>query len=537
MKTYLEKYYWLFFLLVTVFLLYPTFSGGYVFLLDWQIKPFMSFSDIDFWSDTFYQMVSKLLAVFLSFAVFQRVILLATVFLLGITGFHLAKKTGNIYARYFSGLFLIFNPFIYGRVLEQTGIALGCAVFYWFLVYLMDYLDDRNKKNLITASILAGVVSGIFFHSVFFLYFSSVILLVSYLIRKNEPVFVMKTFLAVFAVVFILNLNWLLGMAVKKYDGRIKNMANFSQNDLETFRTREIGDMSIYSTVLSLQGYWGERQNRFVSIQENPVWMPAWLAILCLSLFGLIKTWKTDKWAKPVFILGLLAYILAVGVSSGLTKPVSLFLYDHFPFYIGLRESQKWSGVLVFVFAYFGARGVASFLELKYLEKKPFKHIYWAPLAAVLPVFFSFSMIGGIHEHLKPKQFPAEWYEAKEYLSDSQGKVLFFPWHSYMKFSFAGKNISNPAKSFFGNNVIQARNTEFGSVYTTEFLSDETLLIKKYAEGTTDYSGFAEDMKKSNIHAIILSKTEDWHDYLWLDGQGLEKPIDNEKLIIYEAGE
>ncbi|HPN54295.1 MAG TPA: hypothetical protein PLB52_00015 [Candidatus Moranbacteria bacterium] len=538
MEKVLKKYYKFIFFAIAVFLLYPTFQSGYIFLLDWSVRPEISLADVDWKIDSIVRIINYGLASIVSFGVFQRIYLFAIIFFLGLAGFRLAKNTGNVFAQYFAGIFLIFNPFIYARLVEQPGIALGSLFFFWFLIYFLEYLAEKEKNRKIwAAAILAGLTIASFPHSAFFVATSMVALLTFHFFRNRNWEFILKTMLIVGMGIIILNGNWLFSFA-SGTDGGVGGMRSFSLDDAKAFETKRSGDHSVYYTVLALQGYWGEDQDRFVSIQENPIWMIAFWAIFLLAMFGLAKQFlNKDIFAKPLTLTAVIAYVLAIGIASPIFAPLANFLYDHFPFYIGLRESQKWAVVLVFFYAYFGSWGIKFLWETKKLKGY---RLEIGLLAILLPVIFSFSMIRGMHEHLAPHEFPSEWQAAKKYLQENptDGKILFLPWHLYMEFDFAGKNVATPAKGFFGKNIIQGNNTETGKVYSHS-LDEQTLAIEKYIahKGNPaekiDYADFSKDMEKLGIQKIMLTKTEDWQEYSWLDRMNLKKVLENDKLIIY----
>ncbi|MBA4317848.1 MAG: hypothetical protein C0412_05560 [Flavobacterium sp.] len=548
MEKYLKKYYRLFFFGVAVLLLYPTFQAGYIFSLDGAVMPDVSWADINFKVEPITLILYKIFSIFLSFGLFQRVFLLGVIFFLGTAGFRLAQRTENIYAQYFSGLFLIFNPFIYARLLEQSGIAIGCAAFFWFLIYLLEYLDDGSRKKIIWASVCAGLAISFFLHSAFFVALVLFIFFIFDYLKRKDWKFSGESFLIFWAIVFAINGNWILTAVFKVSETRVSGVQSFRQGDVEAFATRSIGDHSIYTTVLALQGYWGEYQDRFVSIQDNPLWFPAFLLILTLSIFGLVRLqtsaacWDSGcpkDFAKSLFILFLIAFVLAIGAASLLTEFISLWLYENVPFYIGLREPQKWVAVLVFVYAYLGAWGIKYLLGIEKLQNcRKEMGIF----CALLPVIFSFSMIRGMHEYLTPHQFPVEWQEAKIYLDKNitSDRVLFFPWHSYLKLDFAGKNVIVPAQAFFGNYAIRARNTEFGGIYSHS-TDEQSLTIEKYVvkkdnpAEKINYENFTVDMRRLGISKITLLKSEDWQNYLWLDRmERVVKVLENDKLIIYK---
>ncbi|MFA6383020.1 MAG: hypothetical protein WCX17_01180 [Parcubacteria group bacterium] len=536
MEKYLKKYYRLFFLAVAVLLLYPTLQRGYIFLLDWMVEPNIAFSDINLLSDSIGWITYKFLAIVFSFAVFQKILLFAIVYFLGLAGFRLAKRTRNIYAQYFAGLFFIFNPFIYARLVEQINVIVGSVLFLWFLVYFLEYLEEDVLKKLVWSAILAALAISFFPHCAFLVAATFLVLVISNFISKKDWKLIFKTALIFGAIVISLNSNWLFSFSQNR--GDLAVVENFSQADWKSFETSSIGGDSVYTTVLALQGYWGEYQDRFVSIRENPLWSPAFLLIFALSVFGAIKLWKKDPHAKPLIFLFFIAYILAIGISSPITKPLSVFLYNYLPFYTGLREPQKWVIVLVFVYAYLGGWGIKYLLETKkFKDYRTEIGIF----CAILPIIFSFSAIQGMREHFTPQEFPVEWQGAKNFLKENptDGKILFLPWHSYMEFSFAGKNIINPAQSFFGKNIIVGNNTEFGPVYS-HYSDPRTLAIEKYMPRKNNpsekinYADFISDMEKFKIQKIILAKDEDWQKYAWLDTIQTTKVLENNKLKIYD---
>jgi len=536
MKKIFEKYNKIIFALIALVLIYPSFQRGYVFLLDWMVIPNISLADINFSIDSIGIILYKLLAIALGFGAVQRAVLFSVIFFAGIAGFRLAKRTNNIFAQYFAGVFLIFNPFLYARIVEQPNIAGGAVLFFWFLIYFLEHLEKNNRRKLILASVFGALSISFSIHNIFFIGLAMVILLGFDYLKKRDWGFILKTALVIGVMIVLLNCNWIFSFLSGDIRGA-GGIGRFTSADWETFKTQSIGDHSVYSTVLALQGYWGEYQDRFVSIQDNPLWSTAFIFILALAFFGAIKSWKKNPFAKPLAILFFAAFALAVGVASPIFKPMAVFLYEHIPLYIGLRESQKWVALLVFIYAYFGGWGIKYLLEIEKIKNYK-KEI--GIFCAILPIIFSFSAIRGMHGHFTPHEFPVEWHEAKKYLDENptDGKILFLPWHSYMKFDFAGKNIVNPAQDFFGKNVIWGSNTEFGRVYSHS-LDEQTLTIEKYVAQKDNpvlkinYANFSEDMQKMGIQKIMLSKTEDWQKYLWLDTINVAKALENDELIIY----
>jgi hypothetical protein len=538
MKNFFKNHSWLVFALIAIGLIYPSFQSGYIFSLDWAVKPFITFSDLN-WYDPLGWIVCDFFSVIFTFAIFQRIFLFGLLFLLGLAGFRLVKKTNNLYAQYFSGLLLIFNPFIYARIVEQTMmIGAGSVAFFWFWIFLLEALEEGSWRKYFSSALIGGLAVSFFAHSAFFVGVVLAIFLLADYVRDKKWKVLAKRLFFFWLIVFVLNSNWIVA-TLSGSETWISGVRNFTQNDIETFRTRSIGDNSIFTTVLSMQGYWGEYQERFTSIQDNPFWKLAFILIFALAVFGLIGLWRKKAEVRPFLLLFLLAFVLAVGIASPIFKPFTLFLYQHVPFYLGLREPQKWVVILVFIYSYLGGWGVKQLLDIK---KTKSYHKELGIFCAILPIIFSFSMLRGMHEHVVPRNFPVEWQSAKDYIETNQtdGKILFFPWHSYLKLDFAGKNITNPAKTYFGNGMISGDNTEFGKVYSHSF-DEQTLGIEEYVSKGNDllenanYENFSSDMSEMGIKMIMLAKTEDWQKYLWLEtAPGVKKVLENDKLSVYE---
>jgi hypothetical protein len=535
MKSFFKKYHWLVFGIIPLILIYPSFQAGYIFALDWSIRPFITLSDIE-WTRPLGWILFDLFSVIFSFEVFQRIFLWALFFLAGLAGFRLVRKTKNIYAQYFAGLFLVFNPFLYARAVEQTMIVgAGTVAFFWFAVFFLEAMEDGERKKLIYAAAAGGLAISFFAHSVFFIAAIFIALMLSRYFRNKDWKTALRWSLIFWSIIIVLNGNWM----VASYLGEntwVSNVANFTAKDVEAFKTRAIGDNSVYLTVLALQGYWGEYQDRFVSIQDNPFWQLGFFLIMALSVFGVLKLWKKNIFAKPLLLVFAIAFVLAVGIASPFFKPSVLWLYQFVPFYIGLREPQKWAAVLTVIYAFFGGWGIKHLLEA---EKLRTSRSGLAMICVLLPVLFSFSMILGLHQWTVPHQFPAEWHSARQFMQehDDGKKILFLPWHSYMEFAFAGRNIVTPARGYFGSRIVSGNNVEFGGVYSDRS-DDETLAIQKYILEKGNRADFSKCMASLGIGTVILAKAEDWQDYLWLDGTGgVEKILENDQLIVYRLSD
>lgn len=545
MKNFFKKRYALVFFLVTLFLVYPIFQGGYIFLLDWDVTPYISWEDIDLRTNSLGIVLYKAASISLGFGTVQRIVVLSILFFAGMAGFRLARRFGSVWAQYFAGLLCMLNPFLYARLVEQPGIAAGAVFFFWSWVYFLESLEKEfSMKKTVLAGICGGFAVSFFPHSVFFsalVFFCAMLSESVKKISRNAIGDWIKKAVVFFGIVILVNGNWIVSFATGSEVG-VGGMRKFTSADVETFETASVGGDSVYATVWTLQGYWGEYQDRFISIRDNFLWFPAFLLLFFLGVFGAyLCLKKRETVAISIVFSAVVAYVLAIGTASSVFASLARFLYEHFPLYIGLREPQKWVAVLVFAYAYFGACGIAGVMRWKGIQRYRGEVGF---LCVLLPVAFSFSAIGGMREHLFPHAFPAEWREVKIYMEKekNRGMTVFFPWQMYEKFDFAGKNIVSPARGFFGNRIITGNNVDFGSLRL--YGSDEKMqTIGRYSpkprgSGTTERvietGNFCKDMRKWNIDSVILAKTEDWKKYDWLQETCAKKVLENEKLILYQ---
>lgn len=282
----------------------------------------------------------------------------------------------------------------------------------------------------------------------------------------------------------------------------------------------------MYFNTLSLHGFWGEREGRYLSTYfDTPNWTIVFLAIFALVLYGvyvrIIRQDAPREVADKSFLaLGIVAYILALGISgNNIFAPITQFLYDYVPFYKGLREPQKWVGVLLIAYAYFGGHAVESLYRSRFVQKG-YPKLFLAGVFA-LPFLYTPTMLFGFQGQLRVSDYPPEWYQLNERLATepegadtclyrSMGApvrcydTLVFPWHMYLRLSFADRIIANPTETFFFHTrILQGDNMEIGSIYT-QSTREESRIVEKYVgpkgmfrDGVSesDTEGFVADMR------------------------------------------
>lgn len=530
------------FLALAALILFPTWRSGYLFFLDWGVDPFLDFSDIDFWSHSLIRAVLMILATIFPFGLYQKVALFALMYFLGIGGWKLAETllpenendTPALIAKYFAGFLLFFNPFIYGRLADgQYGVVLSIFFILMLVVSLLRFSRSEEKKYLFHSGLYSALAVMSMLHAVFFIIAACSVFFLFFAIRSGRYLKSISHFFAVISVAIILNANVIAGFMLQKNQaGQI--VQNFDQQHLEAFDTAAFDNTSVYFNVLSLHGYWGEKEERFISTQnQDYIWKPIFVLLFTIFIFGAfsgIRAGRRETWI--LIALGAASFVLAVGISGDALRPINQFLYDNVPFYLGLREPQKWVGLLLICYAGLGSVGLSDFLRNKEIGKQA---VVWGLGILFLLLVYTPTMLFGFLGQLKPSDFPADWYEMKKDISAVEGKILFLPWNQYPVINFAGgREIANPAKAFFGDNVIQGDNMETSTVFTQSARPESRIIENVLFGDVVRPEKFAQDLKSIGISHIILYENGDYADYEWLaESESLELLKTGPTLRLY----
>ena len=74
-------------------------------------------------------------------------------------------------------------------------------------------------------------------------------------------------------------------------------------------------------------------------------------------------------------------------------------------------------------------------------------------VALASPFIYPYRQLFGFYGQIRNLGYPVEWYEAKEFLDSDRSdyRVLYLPWHVYMRQSWIGRITANPAPMFLGS--------------------------------------------------------------------------------------
>ncbi len=544
MRDFFEKKYWIVFIFTTALIFFPTWKSGYLFFLDWNVNPNLSLNHFDIWKDSLGDFLYLLMGTIFPFGMLQKLILFFLIYFLGIGGWKLASiiakskenVDGNFWAKYFAGFFMIFNPFVYGRLsVGQFGVVLSVLFILFFVIYLTKALE--NKKNaLLFSGIFSALAVMFLVHSIFFILVVAVVFLIFNSLRTGKYKKNIQRMAVILLTTIILNINVVVGFLLNK-NSNLAIIHNFSQEHLDAFKSVGHESISVYFNTLSLHGFWGEGESHFISTQShNFIWKPVFLLIFSMIIYGIIIGIKRkNKNVIPLLILAITSFVLAVGIAEAPTKNISQFLYDNLPFYIGLREPQKWVGVLLISYVGLGSLGIQHFLELKEVRKNI---TAWGVGIIFIVLIYTPTMFFGFLGQLESVDFSQNWYEMRSYLDNkTKNKILFLPWHQYLEVDFLkSKEIINPARSFFGNRIIQGDNMEAATVFSQSKNKDSEI-IEGYilSKGKINEKEFISDMENLEIRYIILLKAGDFNFYKWLDKIKLLTIMkENESFVLYK---
>ncbi len=469
----------LIFLFVSVLILWQMLLPGYVLTLDMIFTPKIK---ILFGSGFFYNTLPlkyllKIINYLLPGWLIQKLVLIALFFNLGFLGYYFLPGPKKYYLKYWVGLFLAANPFVYERFLAGQwqhlfALAFIAPLSFWVISF---FAQPTTKKSL-------WLTFWLILISVFSLHFLAMALIVItiyalFFIFKNVfrgnlslPKEIFKKLIPGIIIFLLLSSYWLIPYLLNPKSSVI---TNFDRQNWLVFSTAPDQHLGTLLNVASLYGFWGESQpwaDYFLWPKDNfYLWVTIFLTILTLVLIGIYFTFKNKKQNQAIFFLiaGVLGLIFSCGLGNTIFRGLNQWFFEHLWFWSGFRDSQKWSGLLLLSYAYFASFGI--YFILNKLEKIKIPVKYLVTLVFILPILYTYTIWGGFARQLKPVWYPPSWQQVNDILNQDQtdSKVLFLPWHQYFSLSFNQRLITlNPAKEFFDKEIIQGENMEIGGIFS-----------------------------------------------------------------------
>lgn len=471
-------------LALALFLLSKMLLPGYVLTLDMAWSPEMPYAwNTDAPNNAYplWVLIHALTLIIPSWVV-QKIVLGGLIFSLLYIPWRFLPFVEGVYARIFSAGVFALNPFVYARVLAGQWFILLAYALLPLLLYALVRLSQKPDRR--SGAIFFLVLSLIGLLSIHFLYLSclvSALWLGTHMVcdwwRGGEDSLRVVRILryGTFAGLgfIILNLFWIVPVALRSAPIE----ARFDETYFSAFASAGHGVVPVVANVAVLGGFWGENLvwgKYFAWPQDTAVF---WIAVFFIFIFigrgvvHLLRNPATRFHAGVILGIGIFAYVTALGMADTPFQNFNLFLYEHVPFWSGLRDSHKIAGVLALVYAVFAGVGVSAFLS-KIKKRSVSTESFVSMLVLLVPILFGMYMWGGMHGGLRSVWYPADWYEAKSIVDKMPAgeKTLVLPWHGYLSLDFAdNKIVGNPTQAFFGRTrVIAGRGVELGKIYDQE---------------------------------------------------------------------
>ena len=416
------------------------------------------------------------------------------------------------------------NPFVYDRIfVGHLGLLLGYALLPFAFSSLLRIPSSDRRFSGLSLGIWWTVLIGCSPH---FLWIFGIPLGL-FLVLNLTTWKVTKSLLVAVGFVVLTNLYIVIDARAGGIDQRI------GINNLIAYRTLSDPHLGLLANVVGLYGFW--RLGPALAKNLITGWPLVLLGILVVAgsgFYGAIKrrsSFSTSTWTRRnlLFILlcGILGILLAMG-DQGPTGSVFRFAYLHVPFFVVMREPQKFLMLWAMVLALGFGMGIGG-LKQAMRDGRVQKLLFIVILA--LPIIYQPLMFWGLSGQVQTSHYPKSWYSVRSMINDRQGALLALPWHMYLAFPFTGHRvIANPASQFFGGNDIVGGNVELPNIFTTSTSERQAYLDYILPKGG-EMTDFGALLKPLGVQYLALFKTVDWKKYSWLTHQ-------HDMRLVYSSG-
>jgi hypothetical protein len=446
-------------------------------------------------------------------------------------------------------LFALFNPFVYDRAMYgQFGIVASFGLLLVGIGFLLEYLEKKQIRQILFAGLSFAFAiqfspAFLFFVAAFYILVFLPILFVGEREVANSIKAVMveaaRISVVLVVIVFALNANWIIG-GVTGTSAMGEFVSNgITTQDLVAFQTSGTTGGDALGNVLMMSGFWGKDQFRYedlTTIANN--WGRSFFLLLPLILWGFVAGIRSKEKKFRYFTIGsallfVVSVLLATGIRIPVGREITYFLFNHFPFYKGLRESQKWVSVTVVMYLVFLSLGVRELFSKRIVQQNAIimKIFIGAVIVMQAPL-----LLFGFRGQVTPVQYPSDWYAVNQYIvhdSGCAGNTLILPWHLYMSFSWIGKIVANPAPEFFQCPVVSGTDMQWGDIF------DNSQSVEGQAVADWLGRGGSTNLLRNpafTIRYVILAKEVDWKSYLGMDANPeLQLVMETATLKVYKV--
>lgn len=526
------------FLGLAILILWQMLLPGYILTLDmvFASKIKLLLADGSFYNAYPLKYFFHLLNFVLTGWLIQKIILLTLFFSIGYLAFLFIPVPKKHYANYWVALFYTINPFVYERFLAGHWMHLFAYAFLppltFYLVKFYNEPEWRSGIRLFGWLFLIGLFSTHFVIMAGLLVCVTILIkIISYSRSDKSKSFRLLKISAISGVSFLIaSAYWLVPYLLHRGQSVVNT---FSSANWEAFKTAGDGYLGTSLNVLALYGFWGERENwagYWLWPKDNFLfWLTVAVTLAIFLLIGLRASLKNkEARGRAIFflILTLVAFIFSVGIGDTIFKNLNLWLFEHVGFWRGFRDTQKFSAWLVLAYAYFGGFALVAIMEYWQAKKNKFsEQVLW--LIFLLPILYTYPMVGGFARQLQPVDYPQSWYEVNEIMNQdkSEFKVLYLPWHQYLSLDFNNNLITaNPAKAFFDKEVIQGENMEIGGIFGQTNNQENAEIEKILLNNEIEPDQAVQQLFDKGVKYVLISDellANDYLEYKILDSSNL----------------
>ena len=540
------------YLVLALLVMLPLLKPGFILTLDMVFAPKIAIPEYASGPLYIFWGALHVLNTFLPSAAIQKLLLLGALFLSGFGMHRFLEKIGPrslastwVWGCYVGGILYTINPFTYDRFIAgQFAVLLGYALVPFFARAIIRFCSRPDMRNAVFLVLWISLIAIISVHTLGILVIITIALsgltaAKLWKLMKWRRAFI-KWGLVALAGAVIVNSYWLVPAALGK-GTTAEIVSSFTSADQQAFAT-DPGKLGLFGNVLAMQGFWGESKNLFMTQADNyGWWLIPFVLLWALVLGGVYISFKGRRSVTATMLIIIaVGACLAIGTAGTFVAPINEWLVHHVPFFAGYREPQKFVALIVFGYAYFVAVAVAR-IALYMQEHRLEQHtMSVVTVLAIVPLMSSSLMLWGFHGQLRATDYPVEWYAVRDMVDGNchgDCKVLFLPWHLYMRYDFAGRIVANPAQKFFGNKIIASNDPELRGAAAYRTTDDQKVvqdvILPAAERGDTT---IAQQLKQRHIRFIILAKENDYKTYAYLDKQKDLKVLhDIPNVKLYEV--
>jgi len=368
--------------------------------------------------------ISKLIGVFNAWKIFWLIS-----FGLGSYFIYKIFKENNWNYWYIASLILLFNPFIYGRILAgQIGMVISTVLSPIFLYFLFKYFENPNIRNsiyLALSYLFSSMLQAHYFilNGIIFIIYSLILLI------KRETN--LKTILISLLFIILINSYWLVFLPFQKP----VMLSIVNQIHLEFFSPRPTIKTNEFLEAYGLYGFWRETFIKTFYV-DYPNLYPLFLSFFISLIF--LGYYRNPRDSKN--LLFLILFILGISLTL-FTKYLSFI-----PLLNAFRDSQKFAYLTLLSY---------SFLIPQALNKNKLLLLVFI----LIWIFYNHYQIL-LWDQLRPISYPKEYLDLNKYITENNlSNIMYLPWGIYYTYEWSEKagldgRIANPINAVVKEFVI-----------------------------------------------------------------------------------